>query len=186
MRRFAVLVVLMTSSVALAQPAEDPVDFSTPESVALALSNAYRDSDFDRAAQLMHPTALADLHDFVTELAALDPDAAAMFGGEMSADSLAAATPEQAFAAFMQAVFTMPGMQDALGSLDTDVIGHVVEADSVAHVVTRAYINTMGIEMTRMQVVSLQRAGSEWKALLTGDIPGITAAFRANMGLGDE
>ena len=165
----------LTATPAIAQP--DAVT-STPESITEGFNESFNALDFDRTAGLMHPRALQEIKDLLVEMAALDSTTAFLFTGGNSAPS--SMSPADAFAAFMTATVGMQrGVREALSATVVTPLGHVVEADTLAHVVTRTRVSMMNVEITKMGVVTVQQHDGEWKALLSGDLSNVIQALRA-------
>ncbi|MEM1043785.1 MAG: hypothetical protein AAGI91_14305 [Bacteroidota bacterium] len=178
--RFLFLLALVAAPSVLAQPATP--EAATPEDAAAQLTAAFQASDFERAASLMHPDALASLKGFVGEIVALDSSgmAAMMFVGDDDPEAIAALSPEEVFARFLGSVFGMqPEIGEALRSMEAEMIGHVMEGDSLAHVVTRSSMSMMGASVVQTDVVTTKRYGDEWRALLSGDISNLVEGIRA-------
>ena len=157
---------------------------STPEEVAAELSQAYKDFDLERAASLMHSDALTRLQEIILEIASVDStgEVAAMFTGETDMDVINSMSAETAFVRFFEALMQIqPEIAEAFKSLETEVLGHITEGEDLAHVVTRGTVSMMGMEMTQMEVITLQRDGNEWRALLSGDLNNFAEAVRANL-----
>jgi hypothetical protein len=74
-----------------------------------------------------------------------------------------------------------PEFQSILGAAETDMLGHVSEGPDLAHVVYRMRLTVEGVAITKLDVMSLRRAGSEWRGLLKGDIEGMAEAIRRQM-----
>lgn len=156
----------------------------SPGEVSRELLATYKNLDLDRTAQLMHPEALGRLQAMVVEIASLDSTGsmAMMFSGETDPQTIADLYPEEAFVRFMTAIIEVqPEIGQALRNLEAEMLGHVIEGDSLAHVVTRNRISMMGIEMHQMEVISLKRHGEGWLALLSGDISNMAEAVRARL-----
>lgn len=145
----------------------------SPESVATALTEALQTGDFEHAARLMAPDAIADFRDLIIQLAELDSSgefAEALFDGD-APDDFDAVSPEQAFAGFMRVL--MAGSPELFGMMSTmrvEVIGHVMEGDDLAHVVTRNQGEMLGVEYEAVDVVSVRLVDGQWRALLKQDL----------------
>ena len=70
-------------------------------------------------------------------------------------------------------------MRAILASTEVTVLGHVMEGDSTAHVVYRMKMNFGGQSLDQVQVMPLQRAGGEWRVLLTGSLAGMMNSMPA-------
>lgn len=157
---------------------------TTPESIATDLSQAYKQLDFDRAADMMHPDALQDLKEMVNDIMSLDStgSVAIIFTGETDPVAIKNMHPKTAFTRFMEGLLQIqPEMAHAFTSLETEALGHIPEGESIVHVVTRGKVSMMGIDMEQMEVMTLKRHEDSWLALLSGDINNIAQAFRSNL-----
>lgn len=161
----------------------------SPEDVARQLSEAYRDDDLGKAASLMHPDALKQLQSFTVQVSTLDSTgtAANAFAGVDSAEDAQELSPEEAFIRFMEAVINMrPEIKKTMSTMSADVLGHVMEGDSLAHVISRNHMTVMGADMSTMEVISMKRHDGTWKALLSADIRNFVTMMRARFGQGME
>jgi hypothetical protein len=61
---------------------------------------------------------------------------------------------------------------------DVQILGSVKEND-IIHVVTRAGVTVNGVQLKALEVVSVRRAGDDWKLLLSGELEGMAAAIAA-------
>jgi hypothetical protein len=179
-----------SARVAICEAVEDPgpegaaFEAGTPEATAWHLFAAYRANDLRRAAACMHPEALDRLKAFLVDIATLDPQGgfASMFVGASDVEAVRALPPPEAFARFIGTVMRLePEMGNAFQSLDVDVLGHVVEGDTLAHVVTRSHVTVKGLDVTQTEVVSMKAYEGEWRALLSGDIEMMAKAMRSHL-----
>ncbi|MDX1647192.1 MAG: hypothetical protein R3304_08610 [Longimicrobiales bacterium] len=156
-----------------------------PLSVADAYFAAIRTSDFEGAADLMHPDGLEQIGGLMRLLADADEGnelAPVLFGVDQT--DISATSDEQAFAGLMRfALQQSPEMGELLGSMGSDVIGTVAEGDTI-HVLSRVSMDMMGATISQMEVVSLLPHDGDWRILLTGDIAGLVAALRAQLAAG--
>ncbi len=154
---------------------------ATPEAAATAFTTAIRTQQYAEAASLMHPEALAKFRAMFLPLAKQEKGAELrqqLFGASSMAD-LEALDDAALFERFLRSVMTLsPEFQTMMGAAETEMLGHVTEGPNLAHVVYRMRLTVEGMAITKLDVVSLQRAGSEWKALLRGDIEGMAEAIR--------
>lgn len=156
----------------------------SPDSVAADYWRAFQDRDFDRAAAMMHPEALAHFRDMMMEIESVSPETTQLMSEGLS--SFEAATPEEAFAGFMRGMTALtPEMGDIFGSTRTEIIGHVAENDSTAHVVTRSRMSSAGVDLTQMQVISMRRHEDAWRVLLSGEIGNLAGALRSGLEMED-
>ena len=158
---------------------------TSPESVALDLSQAYKHLDFDRVAEMMHPEALNNLQEMVLDIMALDStgSVAIIFTGETDPAIIQNLHPQTSFSRFMEGLIQLqPEMAHAFTSLETEAIGHIMEGESLAHVVTRGKVSMMGTEVEHMEIMTMKRHNDGWLAMLSGDINNMAQAFRTTLG----
>ena len=157
---------------------------ATPEEVARAAGLAYKEMDFEKAAELMHPDALASFQEMILDIAELDTSQTVlkMFMQESDAEAIGRLSPSEVFARFIGTIFrSQKEATEALRNLETEIIGHVSEGDSVVHVVTRSTTTTMGIRAVQMEVVSLRQHEGEWRTLLKGELSGLVEGIRHSL-----
>lgn len=91
--------------------------------------------------------------------------------GVSSAAALGSLSDAQVYARFLKAVLNaQPAARDAMKSATFDIIGHVDEAPDLTHVVYRMTMMVEGITIRKVDVLTLRRDGTAWRATLTADI----------------
>jgi hypothetical protein len=153
----------------------------TPEQVVQRYFDTFRTADYAGNVALMHPEALASMKETMAGLAALpgaaeDPGFNATFGVSSLAEFNQLA-PAALFERILRSQLEDPEMREILSSAQTTVLGHVLEGDSVAHVVYRMRMNIGEMSMDQVQVTPLKRADGQWKVLLTGSLAGMMNAI---------
>lgn len=155
-----------------------------PEAVVKTQMAALRAGDWNGFATAMHPAALQEFQSsFMTMLRAApaggkrDEMLSGLFGGK-SLEDLKALNPTAFFANFMESLSKLnPIIKEGLAGADAEMIGHVDEGADTTHVVMRMTIKMGQMQVTKMEVTSLQRDGDEWKALLKGDMQTMIAGM---------
>lgn len=154
----------------------------TPEQVAERYYAAFRTGDVPANAALMHPEALEELKGALVRMAGIpgatdEPEFREMFG---------VATVEELQALPARAIFErvlahqMRGeMREIAAGTQVQVLGHVLEGDSLAHVVYRMRMSFGGQSLDRVQLLPLRRADGGWRVLLTGSLAETMSAFPA-------
>ncbi len=183
MRSIAVLLAVLSAFGATAPlRGQEP---ATPEGFAPTYFAAMRSGDWTRVAALMHPEAVAQFKGMFRDLVAVDSSRQLLqlFGVPDTA-AYASAPPERLFASFMGTVAgAMPDMKAVLASAAIEPIGHVEEAGTgLTLVVFRMRMNVGGITMSKLDVLPLKRANGAWRAMLTGDMEGIAAVMKRQIG----
>lgn len=155
---------------------------ATPEALADQFNAAVRAGDFQAAARLMHPDALALARRFVQALAARDASGQFLqqVTGARSAADLAKISDVDLFADFLRAqTSAQPGLAEAMKGATTQTLGHVNEGPSVAHVVYRTTLRINGNTLSKVDVLTVRRDGGRWRALLPSDLEGTIRAMLA-------
>ena len=151
----------------------------TPEALAQQQLEAVNRGDWKAYAANMHPKSLGRLQEMMmpiidateTKSTRAGQDMRSMlFGGRSSAD-LKAMSPNEFFEIFMTSVTKFPGMAEALKNARGQVLGQVKEGENTVHIVTRTSTSIPGIPtFSKMEVMSFEREGDQWKGLLSGEM----------------
>lgn len=80
------------------------------------------------------------------------------------------------FAGFLQSMMGRMGGMVALGG--QQILGGVPEGADRMHLVARTSAEAMGLKMTNMEVVTLNRTSKGWRLALSGQMEGMAALFR--------
>jgi hypothetical protein len=152
----------------------------TPEQVVQRYYQTFQSGDYAGNAALMHPGALEELKTTLLGMAAL-PGATEnlefreMFGVS-TIDEMRALPAQTLFERVLRNQLEGE-MRAVLSSARVNVLGHVTEGDSLAHVVYRMHMEFGGQTMDQVQVVPLQRVDGQWRVLLTGSLAGMMNAM---------
>ncbi|NIP78622.1 MAG: hypothetical protein GWM90_05220 [Gemmatimonadetes bacterium] len=171
---------------AFALPRVGAAQSETPVQFAERYFEAAHQADWDSVAALMHPDALVSLKAMFAPLVAADTTgemALGLFALEGPAE-FESATPGDIFASLMRQMTAMsPELAQIMSSARAQVIGTVrEEGTDVRHVVYRLVMETQGIEVEKLQVISMRPWGDTWGAILTGEIKGLAAALAGRGG----
>jgi len=150
----------------------------TPESVAVRYVEAIRKGDWNASARLMHPDALRQVRKIFRPLvmAGANREVGKMFFKVNNLAQYDRLSENEVFVRLMRAVVNLsPGTEAALKSSKYEIVGHVLEAPDLAHVVYRMKVTTNGIAVTKTSVMSFRKSGASWRGLLSGDIEGMAA-----------
>jgi len=137
-------------------------------------------SDWEGSAALMHPDALAEMHEAFVGLARVDTsgEVAQVFFGLETAEQVEALTPPQVFASLMEGMVALkPGMDQMFRDSTYQVIGTVPEGD-VVHVLYRLEMHSNGGRISKLAVSPFRQHDGEWMALLTGELEGLLQALK--------
>ncbi|HEX8833991.1 MAG TPA: hypothetical protein VF719_07305 [Abditibacteriaceae bacterium] len=187
----ALPVILLTSGTAHSQETGAPpeptqlgsaqtINAETPEAVAQRYMETVRRSDWNASAELMHPDALRQLKTMFRPIvvAGARQNVGKMFFNVNTVAEFDRLSGKEAFARLMRGLVKMsPETSAALKTSTSDILGHVLEAPDVAHVVYRMKIVTQGITVTKVTVMPLRQSPSGWRGLLTGDIENLAQAL---------
>jgi hypothetical protein len=153
---------------------------ATPEAVVQRYFDSFRTGDYAGNVALMHPEALQSMKETMSGLVALpgaaeEPGFQEMFGVSTIAE-FNQLDPAVLFERIIRSQLEDPEMREIMSGSQTTVLGHVMEGDSVAHVVYRMRMTVGEMEMDQVQVAPLKRADGEWRVLLTGSLAGMMNA----------
>ena len=151
---------------------------SSPEAVARQYIATLTAGNYAATAALMHPSALASIRRFIIAVAGRDPSGAALsqFAGVSDTAALRALPDTEMYARFLKATFAaQPVLGDAMKSATGSVIGHLDEGPDRTYVLYRLTMTIEGAEMKKVDVLTLQRSGTQWKAMLAADIENLIA-----------
>ncbi|MGH7586861.1 MAG: hypothetical protein ACREMH_11480 [Gemmatimonadales bacterium] len=180
-----IVALLGLNTPAAAQRAAAHPPAGSPEAFGEHYVQALREERWSDAAAMMHPEALAELR------AMFAPIVTHPQGGEVSREvfglaepgDFAATSDTALFAAFLRTVTgNSPEFMAVMKDAKTTWVGHVDEGADITHVVYRLHLAYEGIAITKLDVMSLKRSGSEWRAVLKGDVRGIAEALRRQVG----
>lgn len=149
----------------------------TPEQVAAESYARMRIGDWTGAAETFDPAALKQFRGFFGapgETSPMAPMLQALLGVE-DVKSLDKLDDAAFFAGFLKAMLGRMGGMVAMG--DQQVLGGVPEGDDRMHLVTRTTAQAMGVRMTNMEVVTLNRTPKGWRLALSGQMEGMAALF---------
>jgi hypothetical protein len=157
----------------------------TPEMVTRQFGAAMRANDWVGTAELMHPQALARFRGMFLPIVAADSTGklCERLFATTSAAEVAALPDAELFARFFRTLVSgAPELNGMFAGADLVPVGHVLEGNDVAHVVFRMKVAAEGVTITKVQAMSLRRAGKTWRVLLSGDFEGLAAALARRTG----
>ncbi len=149
----------------------------TPEQVASEAYARMRAGDWPGAAETFDPAALKQFRGFFGaqgEASPMAPMLQALLGIE-DGKSLDTLDDTAFFAGFLQSMMGRMGGMVALGG--QQILGGVPEGDDRVHLVARTSAEAMGLKMTNMEVVTLNRTPKGWRLALSGQMEGMAALF---------
>ena len=159
----------------LLMPAAGLVAQDTPRTAAEAYLAAMQAADWERASELTHPAALADLKTVLATLAASDTAGEMLepLFGVHSAVEFDRLTAVQVYTRLLQRVGAREQVADAMRQMEMRILGEIPEEPDLVHVVYRVETRLEEGSMSRVQVLTLRREGQRWLALLNGDVRGL-------------
>lgn len=156
---------------------------SSPGSVAVAYFAAIKSDGLVAAADYIHPDELQRFRGMFSPLLAnvnspvAQSFAQAVFGSGATAQSVAALDPLSFTGGFMGFVEgQLKGVDMTFG--DMQILGSVPEGETV-HLVTRSSPGAAGVQITRLEVMSLKPYQDTWRLLLSGEIEGLAQALNS-------
>ena len=174
----AVLLLLMASP-ASASPTE------TPEAYIARSLDAVRADGMGAVADFMHPDEGARVRAKAAPLFDLQDTDGKEVRNVFGEQSMAALPPLEFMRVFLHDAFGNTEKVAALRIGQPQMLGSVREGD-VVHVVMRGAFQARGVDVTRLQVISVRPNGDGWGLLLTGDLEelaermhAVTAGYRA-------
>lgn len=150
----------------------------TPEQVAGEAYARMRAGDWPGAAETFDPAALKQFRGFFGaqgETSPMAPMLQALLGIE-DGKSLDTLDDTAFFAGFLQSMMGRMGGMVTLGG--QQILGGVPEGADRMHLVARTSAEAMGLKMTNMEVVTLNRTPGGWRLALSGQMEGMAALFR--------
>ena len=150
----------------------------TPEQVATEAYARMRAGDWPGAAETFDPAALKQFRGFFGaqgETSPMAPMLQALLGIE-DGKSLDTLDDTAFFAGFLQSMMGRMGGMVTLGG--QQILGGVPEGADRMHLVARTSAEAMGLKMTNMEVVTLNRTSGGWRLALSGQMEGMAALFR--------
>ncbi len=155
------------------------------EAVISAYMGAIRVGDWQKAGKLLHPEALAEMRQVFVALTAADPtgQAAKQLFNLGDGESLETLPPADVYARFMSAlVGQTDGLKDLLASTQVETLGAVSESGGLSHVVYRLTRTATGQPPTiQVEVLTVKKAGAEWRSMVPPDVAGILASIRSSL-----
>jgi hypothetical protein len=170
-----------------------PAATQTPEAFARAYVATLTAADYAATARLMHPDALGAMRRFVDVMTAGDENAEVreQLLGVRDARAAAALTDAEVYARFLDVgMGGAAGLGGAMRGATFDVLGHVDETPAGAaagaaaqtHVLYRLHLTLEGVRVAKVDVLTLRRAGTDWRAMLAGDLEGMITRMSEKRG----
>lgn len=148
----------------------------TPEQVAAESYARMRAGDWAGAAETFDPAALKQFRGmFGAGGGETSPMLQALLG-IADGKSLDALDDRAFFAGFLKAMMGRMGGVVALRG--QEILGGVPEGGDRIHLVARTRAEAMGLTMTNMEVVTLNRTPHGWRLALSGGMEGMATLFR--------
>ena len=168
-----VAVGLLCSQVGRAQTSRELADKHPAAQVVVKFLRLSVNRDYDQAAELIAPASLATLKaDYVKKVknprTAMD-EAGAMCRavGVENETAMEAMTPVSFYTAYNQGMQRRYNVTDEVNqriadSLELNILSVAEEGGTLAHFLVRTQHQTMSNQVSHLEVISLQRQGSQW------------------------
>ena len=75
----------------------------------------------------------------------------------------------------------VPMFTEAMSSTEFEILGNVMEGDTLVHVVTRSTASVMGTTITKMEIATLKRFEDSWKMMLSAEFENLGLQFQQMM-----
>jgi hypothetical protein len=147
------------------------------EQVAAESYARMRAGEWESAAETFDPAALKQFRGMMAPIleGPVGEAMATMFFGEgKTGRDLAKMSDTAFFSGFMRNVSGGVGAK----LQGQQILGSVPEGADRQHLVTRATAEAMGVRMTQMEVVTLNRTSQGWRLALSGELEGMAQALR--------
>jgi len=161
----------------------------TAESVAKNYFAAMKAGDWAKCASLMNSEALISMKRTFGSIVKADKSgeaSKALFGLKSPAefDQLSETAVFEKLMSFI--TDAVPDLKSALAASTSAVLGQVNESPELAHIVYRTQVKLGGAEVTQVELISLKKNGSNWRALLTADMEELFQKFAEGLSAPDE
>ena len=154
-----------------------PLAANTPEKVAEGYFNAFRNLKNKQYLKYMHPEAIRNFHKLAVELARLGTlnhpmrQSIHMYLGTLDFKEISKLDPEAFYHNFvLRFLGSVPGAIESTKDAKYEVLGHVKETPSKAHVVYRIRTKMMQMQVNKMMISSLRRYKQGWKVMLPAEM----------------
>lgn len=180
MRHALLACLLAAAPAALAQDATTP-GAAGAEAAVGAYIEAFAAQDYAAAVRQMDPEEVAEFAGLLREFALFAPEGAPDTKGE----------PAKVVAGFFEQMMGVSGLAgdlfgEAVESLDAEIIGAVLEGDSLAHVVARSSFAMMGGQMGGVEVTTARWTGDRWAVTFGGQLASMREGLRMGMQMREE
>lgn len=178
-RPLAALVLTVALCVAGAAPvwAADLKPDASPEAVLQESFRRMQASEWAATADVFDPAALKQLREMLAPILESDQGAGVaslFFGDDATPASLKSMNDQAFFAGMMSTLMRVSG-----GTLESqEVLGGVAEGPDRMHMVVRNKAGAMGMSITQMEVVTLNKTPQGWRLALSGKMEGMAQALK--------
>lgn len=157
----------------LRKPPTNTQAVGSPEWTVLEYYNALVRADYDRSTDLLEPNDLALLVEVFDRIIRKDSTSAlvtSLFNEDESVEQFMRLPPKSRAARILRSgIGRNDQLAVALGAAKLTFIGHVLEGDSLAHVVVRMTVNANGRTFTGVAINSVKKSASRWYTILEDD-----------------
>jgi len=184
----AIVAMLLLSASVLSQEAKLP---STADEVVRSGMTALGQLDIETYTSLMHPSDMETFQQMLWPIlegriaddsSGQEGTLAQMFGVEVIDGKPQPVDAREFFAKFMNFMVNVsPDLKRAMTDVEYVVIGGVPEGDTLMHYVVRAYITLNETSGSSTDIVTLRKAGDNWRLALSGELKEIAGTIRQQL-----
>ncbi len=177
-----ILALVLSSRVEASEPAVAAPVAASPEAVIQIYLGALTSGQYLKAAETLDPEGLEWLRsNFLPLVEGISQEEQKeilrIFGDVPDLAALRKLSPAEFFAALLGGFINLdPRVAEGMGSATMVPIGSVPEGD-VVHVVCRTSVGMVGINLSKVEVISLKRVDGNWRVILPEAMKGIVQAM---------
>lgn len=181
-RRFAAVALAVSFIFATASSsAADLTAGDTPETVLRESYRRMQANDWSAAAETFDPAALKQFREMLMPILEAGDDnsigvglQALFFSADVTPESMKTMSDREFFSGIIGSMMRASG-----GSLEgQDVLGGVAEGPDRMHMVVRSKAAAMGLSITKMEVVTMNKTATGWRLALSGKMEGMVQALQ--------
>jgi hypothetical protein len=155
----------------------------SPEYIVSAYFQKVKKDGFTSISELMHPDELRKMHEMMLPIIAeslMSEDAPTFKGFADKSDpkTVAKMTDAEFMNRFMTWVSDLqPALRQIISGATIETLGHVVEGD-LKHVVVRMKMNSNGIDIEKMSVMTVKDFEGKPRMTLSGEMKGVAESLK--------
>ena len=144
----------------------------SPEWTTREYSDRFRKQDFAQCSELMDPADLKLLTDVFIRLLKADTTGELMrsvVGPKGGVEAFNSMEPRDRFALVFGTLIGKTRLGSVLSSMENHVLGHVLESDTIAHVVSRVHFSVEDQSLSMCVMTNLRLVQGKWHGMLGDD-----------------